>query len=133
MARTGSHGSSLGALNVLSGLVAAIRQSFDRKVVTGTSAGDSAQTVTIPAQGAGTRIHLTSVLASYSNDANNTLTINLTQDSVAQSVQVHTGVTLALTGLEFIGDEDTPISVDAEAGTGGATSELALEYWVEDV
>lgn len=132
MARTETHGTTTGALNVLSGLVKALLASRQRILAIGTSAAATAQTITIIAPGAGKRLHLSTLIAFYSDGSDNEITISLTQGG-AKVVRVKTGAQLALTGIDLVGDENTAITIDAPAGAAGVTSEIAAEYWTEEI
>lgn len=118
-------------LNQIQGDIDALRQAGNRIATVGDSAAATAHTVTVAAPGVGSRLHLTSLIASYSDASSNVLSIAITQGGTAKTVKVSTGAQLILTGLALVADENTAITIDAPAGATGVTSHVVVESWVE--
>lgn len=118
-------------LNQIQGDIDTLRQAGNRIATVGDSGAAAAQTITVAAPGAGSRLHLTSLLSSYSDASSNPLTLTLTQGGTAKTLKVNTQAQLLLTGLDLAADENTAITVDAPAGAAGVTSHIVVESWVE--
>ena len=117
-------------LNQMQDDIAVLRDAHARQATTADSGAASALTLTVAAPGAGKRLHLTSLIAAFSDAGSNELTITLTQGGT-RTIKVNTGSQLVMTGLDLVGDENTAITIDAPAGAAGVTSHVAAETWTE--
>lgn len=114
-------------------LLQEILRTLEGSVSRGVSTAASSQTVTASAPGAGKKLHVVGLIAYYSDDSDNELTINYTK-SGAKTLTVKTGAgQVALSGIDIATDENTAVSVDAPAGAAGVTSTVQLVTYEEDL